>query len=233
MSENRIACSPHSLATPPLRRLARGLSYFTVAYNLAEGVVSLIAGALAGSIALIGFGLDSAVESLSGAVMIWRFRRHDLSAEEEQRVETRAARLVGYTFFLLAAYVLYESLSKLIGREPPQPTLIGIVIAAVSLVVMPALAYVKRRTGQALGSRALVADSKETVACAYLSAALLVGLGLNYWAGLWWADPAAGLIVVGFLCKEGYTTLKEEELCGCSGKETEIEDTAESSTGQG
>lgn len=214
---------------PRLERRARGLSYFTVGYNLAEGAVSVVAGLLAGSIALLGFGLDSAVESLSGAVMIWRFRRPNLSPEEEERVETRAARLVGYTFFLLGAYVLYESLEKLIGREPPQPTLMGIVIASVSLVVMPGLAYIKRRTGQALGSRALVADSQETVACAYLSAALLLGLGLNYWAGLWWADPAAGLVIVAFLCKEGYKTLREEEPCGCSDVEVDENTTDEAS----
>ncbi len=208
---------------PRLERRARGLSYFTVGYNLAEGAVSVVTGMLAGSIALIGFGLDSGVESLSGAVMIWRFRRPDLSAEEEERTEARAARLVGYTFFLLAAYVLYESLEKLIAREPPHPTLMGIAIAAVSLVIMPALAYLKRRTGQALGSRALVADSQETVACAYLSAALLAGLGLNYWAGLWWADPVAGIVVVGFLCMEGYKTLREEELCACSGAKADDE----------
>lgn len=194
------------------------LSYLTVGYNVLEGLVCVVAGALAGSIALIGFGLDSAVESFSGVVMIWRFRHPDLSEEETERREARAARLVGYTFLILGAYVLYESVMKLLRHETPAPSTVGLVVTAVSLLVMPLLARAKRRTGQALGSRALVADSRETVACAWLSAAVFLGLGLNALWGLWWADPVAALVVVGFLFKEGACLLWGEETCACCGE---------------
>ena len=194
-----------------LHKKALYLSVFTVAYNFLEGIVSIAAGAAAGSIALIGFGLDSFVESLSGGVMIWRFGgRGVLSDEEEERREARAVRLVGYTFFALGAYVAYESLKKLIFREPPEPSLIGIIIAVVSLVVMPVLFYVKYRLGKSVGSRGLVADSKQTLACCYLSLSLLIGLGLNYLYGIWWADPAAGLVIVAFLFKEGLEAVRGE-----------------------
>jgi len=196
-----------------LHRKALWLSIFSVAYNLVEGVVSIVAGLLAGSIALTGFGLDSFVESLSGGVMVWRFEKHGkISEEEEEKAEAKAAKLVGYTFFVLAAYVLFESLKKLIYREIPEPSLLGIIIAVVSLIVMPVLFYMKLRVGRSLGSRGLVADSKQTLACVYLSVALLIGLGLNYLFGIWWADPLAGLVIVGFLVREGYETLTEESL---------------------
>lgn len=199
-----------------LQRQALLLSYVTVGYNVLEGVVSLIAGALAGSIALVGFGLDSFVESLSGGVMIWRFTRIDgLSPEAEEKRERQAIKIVGYTFFVLGAYVLYESLKKLFFREIPDPSLLGIIIAAVSLATMPTLFYLKYRTGRALGSRSLMADSKQTLACAFLSLALLVGLGLNYWYGIWQADPVIGLVIVVVLFREGYQTLKAGKLCTC------------------
>jgi cation diffusion facilitator family transporter len=199
-----------------LHRRALFLSYFTVGYNIAEGIVSLLAGSMAGSIALIGFGLDSFVESLSGGVMIWSLRKHGkISEEEEERVERKAVRFIAYTFFILGAYVLYESIQKLYIREIPDPSLLGIVIALVSLVVMPALFYLKYRVGKLMGSRSLIADSKETLACMFLSGALLLGLGLNYLYGFWQADPIVGLLVVVYLAKEGYATLKEGELCSC------------------
>jgi cation diffusion facilitator family transporter len=187
----------------PYRR-ALALSYFTVGYNIVEGVVSIAAGASAGSIALIGFGLDSFVESLSGCVMIWRLRKHGtMEEEEEERVEARATRLIGYTFLVLGAYVLYESVKKLYFREIPEPSILGIIIAAVSLIVMPVLFWMKFRLGRKIGSASLIADSKETLACSFLSAALLVGLGANVLFGAWWADPAVGLVIVFFLCREG------------------------------
>ena len=210
MSDNCLEVSDES--SERLHRRALGLSYFTVGYNVVEGAVSIVAGSLAGSIALIGFGLDSFVESLSGGVMIWRFRRHGkLTREQEDRLEVRATRLVGYTFFVLAAYILYGALHTLVTLEEPQPSLLGIVIAAVSLLIMPLLALLKHRTGRAIGSRSLVADSKETLACAWLSAALLLGLGLNLLWGLWWADPVVGLLIVAFLVREGVETLRDEE----------------------
>jgi divalent metal cation (Fe/Co/Zn/Cd) transporter len=193
-----------------LHRRALSLSYFTVGYNISEGIVSILAGLLADSIALVGFGLDSFVESLSGCVMVWRLRKHGkISEQEEEKVEGKAVRFVSYTFFILGAYVLYESLQKLYAREIPEPSLLGIIVAIVSIIVMPILFYVKYQTGKSIGSRSLVADSKETLACVFLSGALLIGLGLNYLYGFWQADPMVGLLIVLYLGKEGYTTLKE------------------------
>ena len=200
-----------------LQKKALLLSYFTVGYNVLEALASLLAGYLAGSIALVGFGLDSLVESLSGGGMIWRFHpRPGLSAEAEERLERRAVKIVGYTFLVLAAYVLYESLKKLIFKEIPAPSLLGIIIAGVSLVVMPGVYLLKYRIGKSLNSRSLMADSRQTLACAWLSLALLVGLGLNYVYGFWQADPIIGLVVVGFLLKEGRSALQEGKLCTCA-----------------
>jgi cation diffusion facilitator family transporter len=199
-----------------LHKKALSLSYFTVGYNVLEGIVSIIAGLLAGSIALVGFGLDSFVESLSGSVMIWRFRKHGkMTEEEEERVEAKAVRLIAYTFFILGSYILYESVKKLCFHEIPYPSLLGIIIAIVSIIVMPVLFYIKYRTGKTINSKSLMADSKQTLACAFLSIALLIGLGINYLYGLWWADPVVGLIIVIFLIKEGYTALKEGKVCSC------------------
>lgn len=195
-----------------LERRALVLSWLNLIYNVAEGVISIIAGAIAGSTALIGFGLDSAVESVSSVVMIWRFgSRRELSEKEKRQREERAERFVGYTFFLLGGYILYEAVEKLLVHETANPSVIGIVVAAISLLLMPILAYVKRRIGEEIGSRSLVADSKETLACSWLSAALLLGLGANYLWSVWWADPVAGLIIAGFLFKEGYEIIFEDD----------------------
>jgi divalent metal cation (Fe/Co/Zn/Cd) transporter len=200
-----------------LNRRALRLSWFTVVYNVAEGIISMLLGLAAGSAALIGFGLDSFVESLSGGVMVWRFTPRAMSAEQEERVERRAVRLVGWTFLVLGLYVLYESLGKLLAREVPQVSWGGLILAVVSLLVMPWLARAKRRTGEELGSDALVGDSKETLACVWLSVALLLGLGLNALFGLWWADPVAGLVIVFFLLREGLEMAWGDEIgCGCS-----------------
>jgi divalent metal cation (Fe/Co/Zn/Cd) transporter len=199
-----------------LHKRALFLSYFTVGYNFLEGLVSIFAGLLAGSIALVGFGLDSFVESLSGGVMIWRFSKHGtVSEEEEARIEAKATRLVAFAFFVLGAYVLYESSKKLYFQEIPEPSILGIIIAIISIIVMPVLFYMKYKTGKAIGSRSLLGDSKQTLACVFLSVALLLGLGLNYLYGLWWADPTVGFIIVVFLVREGYSTLKEAKLCSC------------------
>jgi divalent metal cation (Fe/Co/Zn/Cd) transporter len=193
-----------------LYRKALNLEYFTVAYNVLEAVASIFFGGIASSIALIGFGLDSIVESLSGLVMVWRLRKHgDVSEEEEERVEKRAMRFVAVTFFVLGAYVLVESGRKLIFRDVPDPSLPGIVIAILSLLVMPLLARAKIRVGGQIGSRALVADAKETLSCAFLSVALLLGLGANYLFGFWQADPLAGLVIVIFLFREGREVWEE------------------------
>jgi divalent metal cation (Fe/Co/Zn/Cd) transporter len=198
--------------TPELLRRALWLSYFTVSYNIVEGILSLLAGSMADSIALIGFGLDSFVESLSGVIVIWRFRLHGkISEEEEERAEQKAERFIGYTFFILAFYVFFESIKKLYFREITAPSLFGIIIAIISLITMPTLFFLKYRTGRQIGSRSLIADSKETLACSLLSLALLVGLGLNYFLSLWQADPLIGLAIAGYLIKEGRETLAGEE----------------------
>ncbi|HMA05322.1 MAG TPA: cation transporter [Methanomicrobiales archaeon] len=195
---------------PTLHQTALHLEYFTVGYNIVEAVASIVFGNLAGSIALIGFGLDSIVESLSGLVLIWRLRRHGhISRDEEERVERRAQRFVALTFFILGAYVLYESGAKLIFREAAQPSSAGIIIALLSILIMPMLAWRKQQVGMGIGSRALIADSKETLACAFLSVGLLAGLGANQLFGFWQADPLAGLFISLFLFREGYEGWRE------------------------
>ena len=207
-------CAP----APPheLKSRALILEYFTVGYNIIECVVSIVAGVMAGSIALIGFGLDSIIESLSGGVLIWRLTKHGkISPAEEERIERRAVKFVGATFFILGAYILVISIKKLYYLEAPDPSLLGIIIAAVSLIIMPLLAYLKFKTGKRMGLASLVADSKQTIICSLLSVALLIGLGLNYLWGIWWADPAAALVIVFFIIREGVTTLRKGELCTC------------------
>ena len=211
MEENCSCCEPD-------RRLSRRallLSYFTVAYNVIEGVLSIAAGGLASSIALVGFGMDSFIESTSGAIMIWRFSQTRLSEAEEKKVEARAVKLVGWSFFVLAAYVLFEAAKKLVTREVPDPSLFGIIIAATSLVVMPVLFFAKQRTGRRLGSRSLLADSKQTLACTFMSLALLLGLLANRLFGFWQADPVVGLFIGAWLVREGVETLREGRLCSC------------------
>jgi cation diffusion facilitator family transporter len=199
-----------------MHKKALWLSYFTVGYNLIEGLVSVFFGLLAGSFALIGFGADSFVESLSGGIMIWRFSLHGkVSEEEEERIEVKAVKLVAFAFYILGAYVLIESIKNLYLQEHPEHSLAGIIIAIASLIVMPALFLLKRQTGKSIQSRSLLADSKQTLGCMLLSAVLLIGLGLNYLWGLWWADPLASAIIAVLLLREGYETYSERELCEC------------------
>jgi cation diffusion facilitator family transporter len=194
-----------------LKRRALFLSYFTVGYNIIEGIIAVGLGIITNSTALIGFGSDSFIESLSGSVMIWRFNKKFKSAEEEERIEKRAQKLVSYTFFILGTYVLYESVKDLILREPPEPSLFGIIIAVLSLIIMPALTYLKYQTGKKLKSKSLVSDSMQTLVCVLMSGALLIGLGLNYLFGIWWLDPIVGLLFVYLLYKEGYEAYKGED----------------------
>jgi len=200
---------------PKLGRRALLLSYFTVGYNVLEGVLSILAGGLASSIALVGFGMDSFIESISGGIMIWRFSQTRLSEAEEKRVEARAVKLIGWSFLVLAAYVLFEAVRKLMSHEVPDPSLFGIVIASTSLVVMPGLFIAKQRTGRKLGSRSLLADSKQTLACTFMSLALLLGLLANRLFGFWQADPVVGLFIGAWLVREGIETLREGRLCSC------------------
>lgn len=192
------------------------LSYFTVAYNVLEGIVSVVFAVVAGSSALLGFGVDSFVESLSGMIMIWRFSRsRNVSNAIDERREKTAIRLVGVSLILLAGYVIYESCTMIYLNESPERHPAGILIAIVSLIVMPILFVMKRRTAAALESRSLAADAKQTLACILLSVALLVGTGLHYLAGLWQADPIAGLLIAAFLIREGYKAWTQQDLC-CS-----------------
>ncbi len=199
-------------------RKALHLEYFTVGYNIVEAVASIFFGGIANSIALVGFGLDSIVESLSGFVLIWRLSKHNkISKEEEARLEEKAYRFVGITFFILGAYILFESVKKIVTRDIPEPSLPGIVIAILSLIIMPILAYRKYKIGKELNLKSLVADSKETLVCSILSVALLIGLTTRYFFNFWLSDPLTGLVIVIFLFREGYELVFEEEGCGCRG----------------
>jgi divalent metal cation (Fe/Co/Zn/Cd) transporter len=187
-------------------RRGRRLEYFTVGWNLLEAAVAIGAGLLAGSIALIGFGIDSLIETSSGAVLLWRLQE----GKEGEKRERRALRLVGISLLALAAYVAIYAAKGLILKERPEESPIGMILAAVSLLVMPLLAMAKRRVAARINSRALVADSHQTDICAYLSAILLVGLGLNALFGWWWADPVAALAMVPIIVKEGLEALRGE-----------------------
>lgn len=191
-------------------RRGRRLEYFTIGWNSLEAVVAISFGIVAGSVALVGFGVDSVIESSSGAIVLWRL----FAGEERERL---ALRLVGISLLLLAAYVAFDALNSLIFQERPDESYAGIVLAVVSLVVMPILAREKRRVAERLNSRAMQADSKQTDICAYLSAILLGGLALNALVGWWWADPFAALVMIPVIAKEGIEALQGKTCCndGC------------------
>lgn len=188
-----------------LRRGLR-LEYLTIGWNLVEAVVAVVFGIAAGSIALVGFGFDSLIEVFAASVVIWQLRGG------EQDRERFALRLIAISFFALAAYVLVESVRDLIVRAEPQESVPGVVLATLSLIVMPLLARAKRRTGQAIGSATLVADAAETLLCAALSLILLVGLLLNAIARWWWADPLAAIGIAALALREGLEAWRAEEL---------------------
>lgn len=192
-----------------LGRRAQRLAGASVAYNAIEAVVAISAGVAASSIALVGFGLDSIVEMGSALVILWQFRHRMPEARERT-----ALRLIAVSFFALAAYVALESVRSLLTGEAAEPSTLGIAVAALSLVVMPALSWAQRRTGRQLGSPTVVADSKQTLLCTYLSAVLLVGLLLNALLGWWWADPLVGLVVAALAVREGLEAWRGET-CGC------------------
>jgi divalent metal cation (Fe/Co/Zn/Cd) transporter len=185
----------------------RRLELFTIGWNALEGLVAVIAGVFAGSISLVGFGIDSFVEVTSGSVLLWRMSV-DADVQRRERNERRALKIVGACFLALAAYITYESAMDLWAKKAPEHSIPGIVLACVSLVVMPLLSRAKRRVGRALGSAAMHADAKQTEFCTYLSGILLAGLLLNAFFGLWWADPAAALIMVPIIAKEGIEGLQ-------------------------
>ena len=193
-----------------LLRHAIRLEILTIVWNVLEAAIAITAGVLAGSIALVGFGLDSMIETIAAGALYWRLRveLNGGDGEEVERIERRALHVVGVTFLALAAYVLFEAGSTLWFREIPEASPVGIVLASLSLIIMPALAFAKLRAGRRLGSRALIADSKETFVCSYLSFALLLGLGANALYGAWWADPVAALLMLPWVVKEGLEALE-------------------------
>jgi cation diffusion facilitator family transporter len=194
-----------------LHRRALWLEYFTGGWNVIEGVVAIGAGLLAGSVALVGFGVDSSIEVISALGLLWRLRKAgpEATVQEESGAERRALYVVAATFFLLAAYIAFEALTSLIGQEEPDRSAVGLVLSVLSLVIMPALAYMKQRTGREMGSRALVADAAETWVCSYLSLALLAGVGLHELFGWWWADPVGALAMLPVILWQGWETLGE------------------------
>jgi divalent metal cation (Fe/Co/Zn/Cd) transporter len=192
----------------------RRLEYFTIGWNALEGLVAVVAGAIAGSISLVGFGIDSFIEVTSGSVLLWRMSV-DAEVHRRELNERRALRIVGVCFLLLAAYIAYESALDLWSRRAPEHSIPGIVLACVSLVVMPVLSRAKRKVGRALGSAAMHADAKQTEFCTYLSAILLAGLLVNTLFGLWWADPVAALIMVPIIAKEGIEGLQGKACDEC------------------
>jgi divalent metal cation (Fe/Co/Zn/Cd) transporter len=191
------------------------LEYFTIIWNLLEGLVAIIAGAIAGSISLVGFGVDSFIEVTSGATLLWRMAV-DSEEQTRERHERLSLRIVGACFLVLAAYIAFESVSDLIGRKAPEHSIPGIVLACASLVVMPILSRAKKDVGKKLGSAAMNADAKQTNFCVYLSGVLLAGLLLNAALGWWWADPTAALIMVPIITKEGIEGLKGRVCDDCS-----------------
>jgi divalent metal cation (Fe/Co/Zn/Cd) transporter len=173
---------------------------------VAEAAVAISAGVLASSIALTGFGLDSVIELAAAAIVVWQLR----GGEDEDR-ETRAVRAIDVTFFVLAAYLTIEAIHDLATSARPGHSVPGLAVCAAALIIMPALALAKRHTGRALASQALIADSAETAFCAFTSAATLAGAGLNAWAGWWWADPAAALVIAALAVREGFEAWEDDD----------------------
>lgn len=205
--------TPAAQDRPRLLARALRLEYLTVGWNVVEGVVAIAAALASGSVALLGFGIDSFVESASGSVLIWRLHAERRATDEEriEQVERRAQKLVAASLALLAAYIAWDSITSIIAGDRPEPSPVGIVLAAVSLVVMWWLAREKRRVGVALGSRAMTADAFQTDACFWLSLFLLVGIGANALFGWWWADPLAALGMTVFIGREALEAWRGED----------------------
>jgi divalent metal cation (Fe/Co/Zn/Cd) transporter len=207
ISMTELALTRHAIA-----QRGRRLEYFTIAWNSLEGIVAIAAGLIAGSISLVGFGVDSFIEVISGVALLWRMSV-DAEEQKRERVEGMTLRIVGACFLVLAAYVGSEALRNLIEKRAPEHSLAGIILACVSLIVMPLLSRAKRRVAAHLDSAAMKADAKQTEFCTYLSAILLGGLLLNAISDLWWADPVAALIMVPIIAKEGVDGLRGDTCC--------------------
>ena|SRR5579871_2011145 len=195
----------------------RSLEYFTIGYNSAEGAVSLLAGLTAGSVSLVGFGLDSLIEVMSGIALLWRLHQ-DVNEARREAVERAARRIVGWSFIALAVYIATDSVLALVRRDKSGPSRLGILVAGLSVVVMPLLARAKRKVARHIGSAALESDSKQADFCAYLSAILLVGLLLNGVLGWWWADPVAALVMVPIITNEGVESITGRSCPHCVGE---------------
>jgi divalent metal cation (Fe/Co/Zn/Cd) transporter len=211
-----IAATPVQITTSPARRAVltrrvRWLVAATITYNVTEAIVAITAGTIASSTALIGFGLDSVIEVSSAAAVAWQFSARDHATREAR--EKITLRIIAGSFFLLAAYITVESVRTLLGAAEADHSRVGLVLAAVSLAVMPALSHAQRRAGRELGSASAVADSKQTLLCTYLSAVLLVGLGLNSLFGWSWADPVAALVIAAIAVKEGRDAWRGDVCC--------------------
>lgn len=196
-------------------RRGRRLEYFTLAWNSLEGVIAVLAGLVAGSIALVGFGMDSFIEVTSGVALLWRMKV-DYDVHRRERNERLALRIVGACFLALAVYVAYESARDLVQRNLPERSLVGIVLACASMAAMPLLARAKRKVARALGSAAMHADAKQADFCAYLAIILLAGLLLNGLFGWWWADPVAALMMVPIIAKEGIEGIQGKACEDCA-----------------
>jgi divalent metal cation (Fe/Co/Zn/Cd) transporter len=181
------------------------LEYASMAWMTVEAAVAITAGITASSIALVAFGLDSVIELAAAVIVIWQLRRGGSQREHP------AVRLIGVTFFLLAAYLIIEGVRDLISQARPEASTIGLIVAAAALLVMPLLALAKRRTGQALDNQALIADASESALCAFTSGAALLGVGLNAWIGWWWADPAAALVIAALAVREGLEAFENDD----------------------
>jgi divalent metal cation (Fe/Co/Zn/Cd) transporter len=199
-----------------LWRWAWLLTALTIGWNSLEAIVAIVGGVQASSIALVGFGLDSVIEVSSALVIVWRLSRQSSDSAANERFERRAVRLIACSFFAIAAYVTLDAGLKLLGvAAEPEQSDIGLALVALSLVVMPTLAWAKRRVAAGLNSAALRADGAQTQLCTYLSAVVLIGLGANTLAGWWWMDPLAGLVVAALAVKEGRAAWISGELCAC------------------
>jgi divalent metal cation (Fe/Co/Zn/Cd) transporter len=190
----------------------RRLEYFTIAWNSLEGLIAVAAGVLAGSISLVGFGMDSFIEVASGVTLLWRMSV-DANVERRERNEKLSLTIVGVCFVALAVYIAHEAVSDLMKKTAPEHSIAGIALACVSLIVMPILSHAKKKVGNALQSAAMKADARQTDFCAYLSGILLVGLALNAGLGWWWADPIAALSMVPIIAKEGFHGMKAISCC--------------------
>ena len=199
-----------------IARRGKHLEYFTIAWNSLEGLVAVVAGVFSGSIALVGFGIDSFIEVTSGVVLLWRMTV-DADVPTRERNEKLSLRIVGVCFLALAVYVGYESISDLVSRKSPEHSVPGILLASVSLIAMPLLSRAKKKVAKELGSAAMYADAKQTDFCVYLSAILLIGLLLNAGPGWWWADPVAALIMVPLIANEGVEAMIGKTCCDQQG----------------